>query len=381
MSSWIMLVLGVALLVSLAYVVLIISFTIGWFRLRPEESSASPEKVSATIIIAARNEESNIGNCLRAIAAQEYSSGLFEVIVVDDHSTDKTAMVTNQIIAEFPQIQIKLIQLNEKEHGKKAAISKAVAIANNEWIVTIDADCIMGKGWLRMVMSVSANPDIQMVMAPVVFHKTKTVFGNLQELEFLSLIASAAGAVSVGWPIMCNGANLAYRRNAFVNVNGFVSDKGFASGDDMFLMMKIRKMFGPGAVRFVKSPEATVATHSVPTLQEFISQRLRWVSKSKGYTDPRVVFTSVIVFSQSTFILLAMLAWATGIIGPLLPLLLFITKILADFPLMMAVSRFAKRRRLMIWYLPLQILYPVYVAAIGLLGNILSFKWKGREFR
>jgi poly-beta-1,6-N-acetyl-D-glucosamine synthase len=112
-----------------------------------------------------------------------------------------------------------------------------------------------------------------------------------------------------------------------------------------------------------------------------VSQRLRWVSKSRGYNDPWVIFTSVIVFIQSTFILLAMLAWATRLIGPILPLLLFITKLFVDYPIMMAVSRFAERNRLMIWYLPLQFIYPLYVVAMGFLGNMLSFKWKGRKLR
>jgi cellulose synthase/poly-beta-1,6-N-acetylglucosamine synthase-like glycosyltransferase len=381
MSIWIILVIGVALLVSLTYVVLIISFTIGWFHLRSEESITSSEKVSVTVIIAARNEESNIGNCLRAIASQEYPAGLFEVIVVDDHSTDKTAIEINRIIEEFPHIRIKLIHLNEEEKGKKFAISKAVATAKNEWIVTTDADCMMKTNWLSSLLSVSADAGVQMVIAPVVFHKRQTVFGNLQELEFLSLVASSAGAVSAGLPIMCNGANLSYRRNAFVNAGGFISDKDFASGDDMFLMIKIRKMYGSGSIRFVKSKSATVATHAVPTLQEFVSQRLRWVSKSRGYKDPWVIFTSVIVFTQSTIILLAMLAWATGLTGPLLPLLLFTTKLFVDYPIMMAVSRFAERNRLMIWYLPLHFIYPLYVVAMGFLGNTLSFKWKGRKLR
>jgi cellulose synthase/poly-beta-1,6-N-acetylglucosamine synthase-like glycosyltransferase len=381
MSIWILLVFGAALLISFAYVSIIVLFTIGWFRLRENEMLSSSHKASVSVIIAARNEESKIGICLRAVTKQDYSPGLFEVIVVDDHSADNTIGEINRIIAESPGIQIKLLQLTGDEQGKKAAITKAISVANNEWIVTTDADCVMEKDWLGSLMAGSVDHKIQLLLAPVIFQKTTTIFGQLQELEFLSLIASSAGTASVGLPIMCNGANLAYRREAYNKVFGFVSDSGFASGDDMFLMMKIRNMYGSGAIRFAKSNSASVITNAESTLSEFLNQRLRWVSKSKGYKDPWVILTSVIIFAQSFLMLIAILAWTTGLIGSIFPLLFFTAKFLADFPIMMAICRFTKRSWLLIWYLPLQIIYPVYIVGIGLLGNMLSFTWKGRRLK
>jgi cellulose synthase/poly-beta-1,6-N-acetylglucosamine synthase-like glycosyltransferase len=361
--------------------VLIISFTIGWFRFRNCEPVSSSGYANVSVIISARNEEANIGICLRAITTQDYPFGEFELIIVDDHSTDNTIPEINKIIAETNRIQIKLIQLTGDELGKKAAIANAISVAKYEWIVTTDADCVMGFNWLGSLMLNAKRTNLQMVMAPVILNKTKTISGNLQELEFLSLIASSAGAASIGLPIMCNGANLAFRKEAFDKIKGFFSDSEFVSGDDMFLMMKIRKMYGPGAIWFEKTISASVFTYGVPTLGEFLNQRLRWVSKSKGYKDAWVILTSLIVFAQSFLLFITMLAWATGLIGPFLPLLLFTTKIFADFPIMMAFSRFAKRDRLMIWYLPLQVIYPVYIVGIGLMGNVLSFTWKGRRLK
>ncbi|MFZ4708109.1 MAG: glycosyltransferase [Bacteroidales bacterium] len=381
MNVWITLVQGGAILICFAYVALIILFTIGWFRLRYTEFSTAPGIATVTVVIAARNEEENIGICLAAIISQDYPRSLFGIIVVDDHSTDGTLMVINRVIEGNPGINIRLLQLTAEEQGKKTAISKAIAVAQNEWIVTTDADCVMGANWLSSLMAGAVDPEVQMLLAPVIFRKTKTVFGQMQELEFLSLIASSAGAVSTGLPVMCNGANLAYRREAFFKAGGYTSDKGFASGDDVFLMMKIRQMYNSRAIKFIKSPSSGVITYANETLYEFLNQRLRWVSKAKGYKDLWVLLVSGIVFTQSFLLLITTLAWATGFIKPILPLILFTAKFLADLPIMASACGFAKRRKLMIWYLPLQFIYPVYLVAMGMIGNILSFRWKGRKFR
>jgi len=381
MSTSIILVFGVAILVCFTYVATIVLFTIGWFRLRVIELSAFTRTAKVSVIIAARNEEKNIGNCLRAIATQKFLSEFFEIIVVDDHSTDNTVNEINRVIASTQGIQIRLLQLTTSEQGKKTAITRAILAAKNEWIVTTDADCIMARNWLNSLMAHADDSSVHMIMAPVLFKKTKTVFGKLQELEFLSLIVSSAGAVSVGLPIMCNGANLAYRREAFYKTEGFASNKEFVSGDDIFLMMKIRKMYGSRAIRFVKSNEAIVITDAIPAPGKFLNQRLRWVSKSRGYNDPWIIFTSVIIYAQSLLILIAFFIWATGLIGYIFPLMLFTVKLLADLPIMTAICRFAKRSRLMIWFIPLQIFYSLYIVAVGLSGHIFSFNWKGRKLR
>ena len=253
--------------------------------------------------------------------------------------------------------------------------------AAGEWIVTTDADCTMDKQWLSALMQDAGDSGLQMLLAPVVYSQEKSVFGQLQEIEFMSLIASSAGASTLGMPIMCNGANLAYQKNAFMKLNGYVADQKFASGDDMFLMMKIRKAYGSRAIRFVKSPLAIVTTKAAATLSDFANQRLRWVSKSKGYRDAGVLTTAVIVYAFSLSAFISLLSWASGLSGPLVPLTFLSVKILADFPLMAAYSRFANRSRLMLWYVPMQFIYLFYVTLFGALGNVLVCRWKGRELK
>jgi len=146
-------------------------------------------------------------------------------------------------------------------------------------------------------------------------------------------------------------------------------------------MMKIRKTYGPGAIRFVKSTSAIITTQANATLVEFVNQRLRWVSKSRGYRDAWVIATSAVVYFFSLSTVISLMAWAFGFTGPLLPVTLLTVKMVADFPLMASYAHFANRSRLLIWYIPLQIIYIFYVTLFGALGNILPFRWKGRELR
>lgn len=381
MSYFQIIIIAATTLLCLTYASIIGLFTKGWFRLHVQSPTGTPPSLMVTIIIAVRNEAFNLSACLGAIAVQDYPRHLFEVIVVDDHSEDGTGDLVRQIISDNPAIKIKLLTLQAGLQGKKAAISQAVFSAAGEWIVTTDADCIMGKEWLTTMIKSAEDERLEMILAPVIFNREKSVFGQLQELEFMSLMASSAGAASSGLPIMCNGANLAYRKNAFLEINGYSTDREIVSGDDMFLMMNLRKAYGSGAIRFIKSPLAIVTTPASATFPEFINQRLRWVSKSRGYRDAWVLFTSALVFFFSLCTVISMVAWASGYTGPIIPAAFLSVKLLADFPLMTSFVRFTGRSCLMLWYVPLQIIYVFYVTFFGTFGNILSYRWKGRELR
>lgn len=369
---------GVAML-CFSYTMLIGLFTIAWFRPVRTNSSGQPPTTSVTVIIAARNEEADLGTCLDAIAAQDYPQQLFEVIVVNDHSADGTVELVRRIISDHPLRKLNLLTLEAGIEGKKAAISLAMNNANGEWIITTDADCRMDKQWISTIMQCAGDVRLQMVLAPVIFGREKSIFGQLQELEFMSLMAASAGAANIGLPIMCNGANLAYRKNAFKEINSYAEDRKFASGDDMFLMMKIRKTFGSPAIRFVQSPSAIVTTPAATTLSAFVNQRIRWVSKSRGYRDSGVLITSALVYAFSLFTLISLLAWAFGYIGPIVAVTFLSVKLLVDFPLMAAYSRFANRSHLLLWYVPMQFIYLVYITLIGTFGNVFHYHWKGRK--
>jgi hypothetical protein len=196
----------------------------------------------------------------------------------------------------------------------------------------------------------------------------------------MSLIGSGAGSISAGMPVMCNGANFCYEKSAFEAVGGFEDNHRYASGDDVFLMLKINKRFGSGSVSFLKDQAAIVTTEAQTDLRSFFRQRMRWTSKSPGYKDFGIILTAVSV-------LLINLGILTGFVYGLLSgswepfSLLLISKLIIDLPLLISVSSFMHQMRLLLYYLPVQILMPFYVLFTTFGGLLSTVSWKGRPVK
>ncbi len=368
---------------GLIYTGLIMIYAFGWFSLKP----FIPEKektfaTRATIIIPARNEENNIVILLADLIKQTVPKNFYEVIVVDDLSTDKTAAVVQQFIDEHPGINFKLlVQSDEEPHTtfKKKAIEHGIEKSTGDLIITTDADCRVGEKWLETLLLYYEKHKPAMMVGPVSFYNESGLFEKMQTPEFLSLIAITAGAIQVGKPIMCNGANLAYEKDIFYKAGGYGADK-FSSGDDVFLMLRIRKLPGNHAIRFVKNADALVVTEAKKNIREFYHQRTRWASKNKGY-DINILFVSATVYMVNLVLI-------TGIIGgffipQMLPFMLLaaIFKAVIDVPVIIGISTFVKRKDLLLYALPLIVLYPFYIVITGAMGIFGSYSWKDRKIK
>ncbi len=214
-----------------------------------------------------------------------------------------------------------------------------------------------------------------MVFGPVSFFPVKGLLNRFQSLEFLGLMASGAGAADAGHPFMCNGASLAYRKSAFRQVRGFEDNERFISGDDVFLMHKMKKAFGRKAIEFSHDRRSLVQTYPAEGFRAFFNQRIRWASKSKGYNDNLALSTAVIVF---TFNLFLSVTFFTGFFQPLYFLFFagfLLLKSLVDLPLMQGVTTFTDDRKLMRWYLPFQVVYPFYILVAGVFSLFDKKKW------
>ena len=340
-------------------------------------------KTSFSIIIPARNEANNIADLLQSIIEQNYPSGLWEVFVIDDFSTDLTVQIVQEIGAIYPNIQV--IELSKVLNGKKLnaykkkAIETGIGMANNEWIVTTDADCIAGNGWLGTLAAYIQEKDPVFVGAPVAFTTDGSMLQSFQCIDFMALQGITAASVSVGLHAMCNGANLAYKKEAFYAVNGFKGIDNIASGDDMLLMNKIKEAY-PKKMGYVLSPEAIIRTEPMLTVNAFLNQRIRWASKATKYKDAsvKVVLWFVLLLNVS-FLLLPFL----GIIyHPIfffwLILLILKTAVEASFAVHIAAFFSIELH----WKnVILQIPHIVYTCAAGFFGMFGKYKWKDRTVR
>lgn len=362
---------------TLIYVFVVITFIRGWAKIPVFKRSKKTLSTFASIIVAARNEENKIANTINDILAQDYERHLFELIVIDDHSTDTTA----QVVAAYAGDGVKLIRLNEDlvlNSYKKKAIQTAIGQAKGELIITTDADCRMGKGWLSAIVDCYETNGYKMISSPVAYFEEKGFFEEAQSLEFAYLIGLGASTIGNKNPSTCNGANLAYEKQAFHEVGGFKGIDDLASGDDELLLHKISAIYG-NQIGFLKNEEAIVYTHAKATLREFIQQRRRWASKSTRYKEKSVIILGVSVWLFNLSIIINAIL---SIFFPAncLPFLYFQlgAKLVIEFIFLNNVMAFFKRKALLVCLPILNVLHIIYIVYIGIAGNSGKYNWKGR---
>ncbi|WP_158559133.1 glycosyltransferase family 2 protein [Deminuibacter soli] len=339
---------------------------------------------SFTVIIPARDEEDNIGNCLHTILQQQYPSHLFEIIVIDDHSTDNTPVIIEQL--QQTHNNLRMIKLAEVLKGqqlnsyKKKAIELAIGQANGEWIVTTDADCAPAAQWLQYMAAYIQQHQSVFVAAPVVFNNTGSFLSIFQSLDFMSLQGITAASVSAGFHSMCNGANLAYHKKTFYEVGGFKGIDNIASGDDMLLMHKIKQRY-PNNIGYVFAPEAVVSTAPMPTWKRFINQRIRWASKADKYNDKGIFWVLVLVYLLNFGILFFVFTALYSKWMLLVWLWLIAVKTLVELTFMLPVARFFKQEGLLNWFALMQPFHITYTVVAGWLGKFGKYQWKGRTVK
>lgn len=371
-----MILLYIIITIFLLYSCLIIHYWLTWKSIPDYAVSSSLPQTTISVIIPARNEEKNIGQLLQALLEQTYPSALFEIIVVDDHSTDTTAAV----VQKFPTV--KLIQLKEVgiNSYKKKAIETGIAAATGELIVTTDADCLPSQNWLRTIAAFKEEKDSVFIAAPVVIDCNSSLLQVFQAMDFMVLQGITGAAVYKKNLSMCNGANLAYEKNAFNKVNGFDGIDNIASGDDMLLMHKIWKQY-PDKVHYLKSKEAIVSTQPMKSWKDFFNQRIRWASKAKHYGDKRIILVLLLVYLFNLSFLALAIAGFFCYHYWLYLAGLWLAKTIIEFPFVYSVAAFFSKQSLLKYFFFFQPLHIFYTIVSGLFGQFGTYKWKGRRVK
>ena len=340
-------------------------------------------KTKVSILISARNEAENIQACLHAVLNQNYPAHLFEVILIDDHSTDETHQLAESIGHENLKI-LRLEDFVKKEKSLKSYKKKAIEIgiknSLGNLIVATDADCIVPENWLKLIVSFFEKKELKFIAAPVNFYQEKTLFEKFQSLDFLGMMGVTSAGIHRRFMRMCNGANLAYEKKAFFEVGGFEGINHLASGDDMLLMQKMTKRF-PAQVGFLKNKNATVFTKTKSTVNEFTQQRIRWASKSSSYPEPQIIITLGFVFLFCINILLSFVALPWFFENLIWVFLIqILVKAIIDYFFLKKMCTFFQRKDLMKIFIPAQIIHIIYIVAIGILSNLKKeYNWKGRK--
>jgi cellulose synthase/poly-beta-1,6-N-acetylglucosamine synthase-like glycosyltransferase len=353
------------------YVLFISSFIYGFGKMKAKNQTNQKPKTSFSIVVPFRNEAKNLPQLLQSISLLDYPMELVEVILVDDESNEVFSV-------QSLVFSIKVIQ-NERETNspKKDAINAAIAIAKNDWIITTDADCLVQKNWLKSFDTYIQTENKKMVAAGVSYLPKKGFLHQFQNLDFLSLQGVTIGSFGIEKPFMCNGANFAYEKAFFKELNGFKGNSEIASGDDVFLLQKALK-FDSKLVGFCTDKESIVATKSVSNWKELFYQRVRWASKSSAYVDRFSKSLALVVFLTNLFLVIGFGLWLLSFLPFENLLFYFGIKFLVDFMMITKSANFFNQR--VRFLLICSLVYPFFTSAVALYSLFGKYTWKGRSF-
>lgn len=368
-------ILIVSVILLLFYVLLISIYHIGWILIPYHKIKPPKSHIKFSILLPVRNEEKYIHQCLSSLVKQQYT-GVFEILVIDDYSTDKTVQLVEEFIKNNPSYHIQLHQLSNHPKAsevKKAAITFGVSKSQFDYIILTDGDCVRGEHWLQTIHSFIEEKQCKMIYAPVMFNAENT-FERIQALEFSGLVAIGGAAIRLKNPNMCSAANLVFAKQAFQEVGGYSGNENIASGDDEFLLHKVFKAY-PQGVHFLKHKDAIVYTTSNGSLKQLAEQRKRWVSKSTKYENRYItaILVAAYLFNLSLIINLCLNFY----IG----LLLLGIKALVEGLFLFNVMGFFNKRKYLLLLPVAEIFHILYVIIIGIWANTTTYQWKERELK
>lgn len=373
--------------IFLCYGYLITALSIGFSKVKAVTFKDATVQTKFSVVIPFRNEAARLPQLLASLLALNYPKALFEVILVDDDSTDNSHLIIQEILnkaalqGNLTPSNCTIIQNSRSSNSpKKDAILTAITQAKYDWIVTTDADCIVPKNWLAVFDACIQKNKPKMVVAPVSYEVKKTFLEQFQLLDFYSLQAATIGGFGIKKPFLCNGANLCYCKTDFIALHGFQGNDEIASGDDIFLFEKFVQN-DKESVQFLKSEAVIVTTFPVKNWQALLQQRVRWAAKSSHYT---LAFTklvgSVIFFTNLGLVILTFMS-LFGKVEATLLLAFWLLKLTVDALLLRKTLHFFKQKKSLFWYLLSSVLYPFFSCFIALKAMTTNYVWKGRTFK
>ncbi|MEN3323271.1 glycosyltransferase [Mariniflexile soesokkakense] len=369
----------ISIIITVLYLALIASFVFGFDKVKTFKLEGSTSKTTFSIVISFRNEAENLPALLKSISSLNYPRELFEIIFVDDDSEDDSVEIIKKTLENPSNISI-IKNKRVSNSPKKDAISTAIKQAKNEWIVTTDADCLLPKYWLDSFDAFIQKKSANCIAAPVTYFNKNSFLNRFQLLDLLSLQGATMGGFGINKPFLCNGANFAYKKSLFIELNGFEGNTNTASGDDIFLLEKAVKKH-PKEVHYLKCNYAIVKTHTQPTWETLLAQRIRWAAKTSAYNNWFGKFTGLIVLLNNTLIIVLLALLIAGIFNLKAFLYICIVKFNIDFFLIYKSAVFFNQKSVLKSFIIGFLVYPFFSVYIAFISMFSSYKWKGRTFK
>ncbi len=365
---------------SVVYVCVVVAASVGFRRLTAIDSRTpkpDAELPRVSVVVAARDEVTNIRACVEAILANDYPSELMELIVVDDGSADGTTLILSELAnrnsGAAPRFSV--YRLDGSTQGKGAALEAGVSAASGEIVMTTDADCLVPATWISSMVA-TFNYDVGFVAGPVANHDEEGLLPRVEAVEFLSLVGFGAGSIGLGVPTICNSANAAYRRSLFIAWRSGRQRSAVPASDELLMHYVHRDT--TYRVAFCASEQALVETFGAPSLRNLLVQRSRWASSVPSFPRTVVVIGALVYAFFASVI--------AGAIGALFHPWLLVPflgsiglKMIVDQTLLRRVCSSFSRKHLLRYALAAELVHIPYVVAVSALGIVSKPDWKGRS--
>lgn len=330
-----------------------------------------------TVIIPFRNEAENLPSIYRSVRALNYRP--LQVLFVNDCSEDNSVFILSKLLAQTNEVDMSFEILHAQGIGKKSALHTGIQHACSEIILTTDADCDLPVFWVDLMVSSFIEKEVQLVAGPVISEGGTDFLRRFQQIEWASVLLATQTGFALRKPLMCSGANLAYRKSAFLEVDGYIGNEHIMSGDDEFLLKKVIRHFGVESVRYIKEEEVLVLTKAQASWSRLFSQKVRWASKWKLHQSAIHSFSSILPVLFQLIFLSSFVLLSQGKQGVIVFCFLWGAKIISEYwSLSFVLGSFSINQPR--WSVSLtSIFHPIYVMRVVFGALLGKFDWKGRN--
>ena len=362
------------------YTLAMVWLVAGVSKLKAFSEGPNGKNTSFSIIIPFRNEAANLPELLASLKALDYPKNQFEILLVNDGSTDTSVSIIEEALKETHLQYAVLENKRYSSSPKKDAITEALKKVQHPWIITTDADCKVPKDWLTVIDKFRSAKNPKMICGPVIFENQLNLVEQYQFWDGLSLQWATMGGFGWKKPLLCNGANLAFEKDCFFEVNGYEGNNHLATGDDLFLMEKVYALY-PKKVLYLKNNQAIVYSKPVQSFSEIVSQRTRWASKTTQLKSPLTKALALGIFLGNFMVIAAFLCiFIYPMQLPHFGLLILLKYGLDFFSLLFTAQVFQKKYALG-GLLFSVFIYPFLHCWIFIHCWKGSYTWKGRNFK
>ncbi|MGV6844623.1 MAG: glycosyltransferase, partial [Lutibacter sp.] len=366
-------------IISILYIGLMFLFMYGLFKFNDILQQEALPKTTFSIVVPFRNEEENLESLLQSFIRLNYPRNAYEIILVNDHSTDNFRKILQKYKTSFEQFkQIDL--LKKDEFGKKAALKLGIKQSQFNYIVTTDADCVAPENWLKKFNDFIVKTQPDFIAGPVFMNPPKTFLEHFQYQNFISLVGCSIGSFMINKPIMCNGANLCFSKKTYLEFLESDKNQHIASGDDIFFMEYMVAQHSK-KIHYLPFSKSVISTKFESNYHSFLNQQIRWASKSSFYKNSFLKATGIIVFAENLIVVVLFLYALLNQNYFQLFLFFAILKLLIDGVVLTKTTQIFQKKISYTNYIINSFIYPFFTVKIAVLSLFKKYSWKSRFYK